>query len=292
MRFSSVSAGLLASLGGVHASPIETVETRSDLQPRIIMTNDWNCKSDNNPVIMLHGLLVSRNFDLNVFETWLRPRGYCTYGLTYGLLPQFPLNGGLAPVAESSLEIVDFINQVMEKTGTKKVDLVGHSEGGLQALYVAKVRKMSDKIDKIVAIAPPTYGSSFNSVVKLAELLNIRPQVESILKTVGCPACTDVIVGGGPVKELNDGPVVQPGNKVTVIATKYDTIVTPPGKSSFINEAGVNNVLMQDVCWFDFAGHTNLAIDTNVFNVALNALRDRNRKWFLCNPFSGLPFKN
>ncbi|KAJ3487490.1 hypothetical protein NLG97_g6399 [Lecanicillium saksenae] len=291
MRVSTILAGVAASVATVQASPVETVESRSDLQPRIIMTNDWNCKSDNNPVIMLHGLLVSRNFDLNLFETWLRPHGYCTYGLTYGVLPQFPLNGGLKRVSESAQEIVDFINEVLQKTGAKKVDLVGHSEGGFQALYVAKVKKMSEKIDKIVAIAPPTHGSSYNSVVQLAELLNIRPQAEEILKAVGCPACTDVIAGGSAVKELTDGPIVQPGNKVTVIATKYDTVVTPAGKSSFINEPGVNNVLTQDVCWLDFAGHTNLAIDTNVFHIARNALRDTNGKWFLCNIFSGLPFK-
>ncbi|KAJ6782743.1 hypothetical protein PWT90_08298 [Aphanocladium album] len=293
MHFSTLLVSLTATLTSVAASPIETVESRSDLQPRVIMTNDWNCKSSNNPVIMLHGLLASRNFDLNIFETWLRPRGYCTYGLTYGLVPQFPLNGGLTSLNESSVEIVDFINQVLQKTGAKKVDLVGHSEGGFQALYVAKVKKMSEKLDKIVTIAPPTYGTTAASLVQIADLLNIRSQVEQILKTVGCTACTEIITGGSAVKQLNDGtPIVQPGNKVTVIASKWDTIVTPAGKASFINEPGVNNVLTQDVCWLDFAGHANLAVDTNVFNIALNALQGKNGRWFFCNPFSGLPFKN
>lgn len=291
MRVATLVAALAGSVTNVHAGPVEPVQERS-LEPRLIMTNDWNCKSDKNPVIVLHGLLVNRNFDLNVFETWLRPKGYCTFGLTYGEYPGFPLIGGLKPVAESSQEIVEFINEVLAKTGAKKVDLVGHSEGGLQALYVAKVKKMSGVIDKIVGIAPPSKGSSASSVVDLAELLKIRPQAEAVLNAIGCPACTDVVVGGGAVKLLNDGPIVQPGNKVTIIATKYDTIVTPPGKASFIQEPGVFNIFTQDKCWFDFAGHTNVAIDTNVFHLVLNALTDNNGKWFLCTPFSGLPFRN
>lgn len=290
MHFSSFLSALATVAVGVQATPAAPVAERAtDLDKRIIMSNEWDCRSDKNPVIMLHGMLVRRNFDLNILETWLRPRGFCTFGLTYGLLPGWPINGGLTPIAESAQEIVDFINEVKQKTGAQKVDLVGHSEGGLQALYVAKVMNMSESIDRIVAIAPPTKGSSFNSLVKLAELLNIRRQVEQILKAVGCPVCSDVIEGGPAVKALNDGPIVQPGNKVTVIATKYDTVVTPAGKASFINEPGVNNILTQDVCWFDFAGHTNLAINTNVFHMTLNALTDQNGKWFFCTPFAGLP---
>lgn len=281
------------SITNVHAIPIEPIEERSAaLEPRLVITNDWNCRSNNNPVVVLHGLLSNRNLGLNLFEAWLRPQGYCTFALTYGNYPAFPLIGGLKPVPESAQQIVDFIKEVLRRTGAKKVDLVGHSEGGFQALYVAKVMKMSQSIDKIVGIAPPTHGTSFNSVVDLAELLNIRGEAEAVLKALGCPACTDLIKGGAPIKALSNGPIVQAGNKVTIIATKYDSIVTPAGTASFIQQPGVFNNYTQDKCLLDFAGHANIAINTNAYHLTLNALRGQNSQWFLCTPFSGLPFKN
>ncbi|EGX88514.1 alpha/beta hydrolase fold-1 [Cordyceps militaris CM01] len=291
MRLLRSLYGLGALLSSVDASPVPEPQPRSSLQAGLIMTNDFTCKSDKNPVIVLHGLFANRNLDLNFFEAWARPQGYCTYGLTYGAHPAFPSVGGVQRVAESSQQIVALINEVLQKSGAKKVDLVGHSEGGLQALYVAKVRKMSAKIDKIVAIAPPSHGTEFSRLINIANLLLIRTEVDKVLTTVGCPACLDV-ADGDAIKALNDGPIVQPGNKVTIIATKYDTIVTPAVTASFINEPGVYNVLTQNVCPLDFAGHINLALDANMFQLTLNALQDKNGKSFICTLFSGFPFKN
>ncbi|OAQ99937.1 hypothetical protein LLEC1_04318 [Akanthomyces lecanii] len=294
MRVAAILAAVVACLGAVHAIPLETenLDARFDLETRgLLVTNDFKCKSDNNPVVMLHGLFVNRNLDLNFLEKWLRPQGYCTFGLTYGEYPGFPI-GGLKAVAESSQEIVDFINEVLEKTGAKKVDLVGHSEGGLQALYVAKVRKMSDKIDKIVGIAPLTHGTDLSKLLKIADALKVRRVIDDILKTVGCDFCTGIAPGGEAVRELNDGPIVQPGNKVTIIASKHDVAVTPAGEASFIHEPGVFNVLLQDVCRRDLAGHIGLAIDRNMFLLTLNALRDENGKKFRCKLLSGPPVMN
>ncbi|OAA69969.1 alpha/beta hydrolase fold-1 [Akanthomyces lecanii RCEF 1005] len=294
MRVAAILAVAAACLSTVHAIPveIESLDIRADLEPRFIATNDFSCKSDKNPVIMLHGLFVNRNLDLNFLEKWLRPQGYCTYGLTYGEYREFPIVGGLKPVAESSQEIVDLINEVLEKTGAKKVDLVGHSEGGLQALYVAKVRKMSDKIDKIVGIAPVTHGTDLSNLLDIANLLGIRPLVDDVLDAVGCAFCTGISPGGDAVRELNDGPIVQPGNKVTIIASKYDTVVTPAGTASFVDEPGVFNVYTQDVCPLDVAGHVSLAIDRNMFLLTRNALQGENGKKFRCRVFSGVPVKN
>ncbi|XWX01727.1 hypothetical protein V2A60_009756 [Cordyceps javanica] len=291
MRLWMILAGLTAFSGGVHAGPVAIPEARADHQSGLVMTNDYSCKSDRNPVIVLHGLFANRNFDLNFFEAWARPKGYCTFGLTYGAHPLFPSVGGVKLVNESSQEIVDLIDEVLQKTGAKKVDLVGHSEGGLQALYVAKVRGMSDKIDKIVGIAPPSHGTGFASLVNIADLLEIRDDVDDLLKTVGCPGCLDV-ADGDAIKALNNGPIVQPGNTVTIIASRYDFIVTPTGTASFINEPGVYNVWTQDVCPLDVAGHISLAIDANMFQLTHNALQGKNGKSFICTPFSGVPVKS
>ncbi|OAA63169.1 DUF1338 domain protein [Cordyceps fumosorosea ARSEF 2679] len=286
MQSTIALAGIAALLRIAHASPV-AVAPEAARASLFNLTNDWDCRSDKNPVIALHGLFAQRNFDLNFLEAWLRPRGYCTYGLTYGAHPLLPTLGGVRLVAESSQEIVDLIDEVLARTGAPKVDLVGHSEGGLQALYVPKVRNMSAKVDKIVAIAPPTHGTDFSKLLSLADALDVRAEVNELLTTVGCPACLDV-ANGDAIKALNDGPIVQPGNTVTVLATKYDAIVTPAGKTSFIDEPGVTNILIQDVCPIDIAGHVSLAIDTNVFELTLNALQGKNGRKFSGNLTSNL----
>ncbi|KAJ5485585.1 hypothetical protein N7539_005573 [Penicillium diatomitis] len=247
--------------------------------------NDFSCTSKSNPVVLLHGLGANYLEDLNVLQYWLQNQGYCTYSLTYGAYEIGPLVGGLKPIAESSQEIADYIKEVIQKTGRSKVDVVGHSEGAFQSLYVPKFTGVSQYIDKIAAIAPPTHGTSFAGLYNLAYLLGnaSRQAVGDVLKTVGCAACDDLGPGGAAVTRLNDGtPIVQPGNKVTIIASKYDELVTPPGVSSFVKEAGVTNRYVQDTCPLDPVGHIGEAYDTNVWNLVKNVLDDTPNRKFLC----------
>ncbi|CAG9990075.1 unnamed protein product [Clonostachys byssicola] len=262
--------------------------TASPLTPRAIdsklisSTNDFSCRSTKypNPVIALHGLFATANSDLNFLEAWLRPQGFCTFSLTYGQYPLIPL-GGLKAVSESSVEIADFIKNVLDKTGAPKVDIVGHSEGGLQSLYLPKFAAIADRVDKIIAIAPPTHGTDSSGLVALADTLGIRPLVNEVLDKIGCDACNDMIPGGPAVMKLNSGAVVQPGNKVTVIASRNDRTVVPPS-SAFVKETGVSNIFVQDYCPLDLVGHVSLAIDLNVWNLVLNSLENRIGRKFPC----------
>lgn len=266
---------LVAALYALAASASPIITPRHE--------NDFSCRSTKhpNPVIALHGLFFNRDLDLNFLEGWLRPQGYCTFSLTYGLYPGIPL-GGIKPVNESALEIVDFIHEVLNKTGASKVDLVGHSEGGLQSLYIPKfVPGAAHLIDRVIAIAPPTKGTTLSGLLLLAKDLGLLPTVNEVLDTVGCQACNDVFVGSELVTKLNDGPIAQPGNTVTVIASRFDYVVTPP-ESAFINEKGVTNIFVQDYCPLDLVGHGSLAIDSNMWNLVLNALEDKVGRKFPC----------
>ncbi|KAB8076964.1 Alpha/Beta hydrolase protein [Aspergillus leporis] len=256
--------------------------------------NDFHCQltsSHPNPVILLHGLFATFYEDLNFLQYWLQSQGYCTYAQTYGAYDGFPFFGGLRPIAESSAEIAAYIRTVAAETGAKKVDLVGHSEGGLQSLYVPKFHGVSGLIDKVVAIAPPTHGANVGGLYKLAYMFGkvSRKAVGDVLSSMGCPACHDVGPDGPAVVRLNDGePIVQPGNKLTVIASKYDELVTPH-ETSWVKEVGVNNIYVQDFCPLDPVGHIGEAFDLNVWNIVKNALDDTPNRKFSC--VIGLPGK-
>lgn len=249
--------------------------------------NDYSCRSSNNsnPIVFLHGLGATFYEDINFMQGWLQKQGYCTYAATYGDYTGFPFVGGLKAIEESASEVAAYIKEVKEETGAEKVDLVGHSEGAFQSLYVPKFEEgISEIVERIVAIAPPTRGTTFIGLFNLAYILGdaSRELIGKVLKLVGCPACDDLGPDGDAVDRLNDGePIVQKGNKLTVIASKYDEMVTPTS-TSFVHEKGVNNVWVQDACPADPVGHIGEAYDLNVWNLVKNALDDEPDREFFC----------
>ena len=252
-----------------------------------ILHNDYACRSSAhpNPVVLLHGLGATYYEDLNVLEAYLQGLDYCTFSLTYGDYPLFPYVGGLEPISDSAQEVATFIRNVQSETGAKKVDLVGHSEGAFQALYVPKFEGVASIVDKLVAIAPPTHGTTFGGLYEIAELLGNTTEglVTEVLDTVGCAACADLVTGGAAVVRLNDGqPIVQPGNSLTVIASRFDELVTPTD-TAFVYEGGVSNIYIQDYCPSDPVGHIGEAYDLNVWNLVINALDSTPDRAFACS---------
>jgi len=104
-----------------------------------------------------------------------------------------------------------------------------------------------------------------------------------VLDTVGCAACSDLGTAGAAVTRLNDGqPIVQQGNTVTIIISTDDELVTPT-TTAFVNEEGVRNMYIQDVCPNDPVGHIGEAYDTNVWNLVVNALEETPDRSFVCS---------
>ncbi|KAM3433788.1 hypothetical protein MY4824_005782 [Beauveria thailandica] len=265
------------------------------LQTTIGKHNDFSCQPSADhpsPVVLLHGLGATYYDDLHVLEAFLQSRGFCTFSLTYGALEGRPLLGGFAPIDKSSRQIAEFIYEVHAKTagrgGTRKIDLVGHSEGGFQSLYVPKFREgVAALVDHIVAIAPPTHGTPIANLLTLSPLLG---RDAGLLELIGCAACHEISVGGASVVKLNDGKaIVQPGNKVTVIISGLDVLVIPP-TTAFIYEDGVDNICVQDYCPLDLVGHISETYDVNIWNLVLNSLENQVGRKFPCL-VGGLPIK-
>ncbi len=253
--------------------------------------NDFSCvpsAAHPNPVVFLHGLGATYYEDTNVLQSHVAGLGYCTFSDTYGDYPGFPYVGGLRPVADSAVEIKDFIVQVLTRTGAAKVDIVGHSEGGFQSLYVTKTQGISSRIGRVIAIAPPAHGTDFAGLYRLAYLFGQaeRDAVGKVLTAFGCPACSDLGTGGSAVATLNAGPIAQPGVTYTVVSSRYDELVTPT-ETAFVREPGVTNLYVQDRCPLDPVGHLNEAYDTNVWHVVDNALDPAHAKTYACS--FGLP---
>lgn len=63
-----------------------------------------------------------------------------------------------------------------------------------------------------------------------------------------------------------------PGVRYTVIATRYDEVVTPY-RSQFLDGPNVRNILIQDLCALDLSEHASIGLfDRIAFHEVANAL--------------------
>ncbi|MFI5623202.1 esterase/lipase family protein [Nocardioides sp. NPDC051685] len=247
--------------------------------------NDAACRpsADHpNAVVFLHGLGANKGEDLNFLQDDVAKQGYCTYSLTYGAGAYGPFVGGVGDIARSATQIKAFIQDVLTQTGAAKVDLVGHSEGGFQTLYVTKTQGIADRIDNVVAIAPPTHGTSFAGLYELGMTLGADDLAGQVLTAFGCVACTQLVTDGSAVRTLANGPIAQRGVTYTIIQSRYDELVTPT-ETAFVREPGVTNTYVQDVCPYDPVGHIGEAYDTNVWHLVKNALDPAGAAPFACS---------
>lgn len=236
--------------------------------------NNWSCRpsaAHPQPVVLLHGLGGNGPGNFSALGPYLASAGFCAYAPTYGeAVPGLPA-GGITPVPQSATEVSAFIGQVLAATGAAKVDLVGHSEGGFQALYGPKfVPGEAASVARVVALAPPTHGTSFASLVTIGDDLGASPLTDAVI-AAGCPACSELTTGSSLVDSLNNGPVAQPGVTYTIIASTHDELVTPYG-TEFVDEPGVSNETVQGSCPLDPVGHIGLAYDPDVAQLVRNAL--------------------
>lgn len=248
--------------------------------------NNWSCRpspAHPNPIVLLHGLGATYYEDTGMFiAPYLVAEHYCVFGLTYGATSVLgPLVGGVGDVTTSAQQIAQFVDRVLAATHAAKVDLVGHSEGAFQSLYVPKVTGHVSAIARVVALAPPTHGTTFAGLYSLAQNLNISALADEVLSGVGCTACTQLVTGGTGVTALDDGPIAQHGINYTVITSKSDELVTPT-TTAFIYEPGVTNEYVQSFCPFDPVGHIGEAYDLDVAELISNALDPAHATPVLC----------
>lgn len=120
----------------------------------------------------------------------------------------------------------------------------------------------------LVGIAPSNHGTTLNG---LTNLLAYFPGAADLLSTA-TPALADQVVGSAFLTKLNAGGDTVPGVHYTVLATKYDEVVTPY-RSQFLSGSDVHNVLIQDLCPLDLSEHAAVGLlDRIVFHEVTNAL--------------------
>lgn len=227
--------------------------------------NDWSCAPSPEhpePVVLVHGTFENMLKNWSTLAPYLQQEGYCVYALNYG-------NDATGPVADSARELAPFVDAVLGATGARKVDIVGHSQGGMMPRYYMHLLGGAKKVDDLVGIAPSSHGTQGLIVALDGEIVTTASTVDN----PACPACQDQLAGSEFMQTLNaDGDTVR-GPHYTVISTRYDEVVTPY-ESQFLDgpDDQVTNILIQDKCPLDPIEHDQTPNDPVVHQLVLNAL--------------------
>src|SRR6201986_3605275 len=105
--------------------------------------NNWSSKPSAAhpvPVILVHGTFADMSDSWQALSPLLYDNGYCVFALNYGSYNESGSLGVYATgdIAESAQELSTFVDKVLAATGANKVDLVGHSQGGMMPRYYIK----------------------------------------------------------------------------------------------------------------------------------------------------------
>ncbi|HEY3021273.1 MAG TPA: alpha/beta fold hydrolase [Solirubrobacteraceae bacterium] len=212
------------------------------------------------PVVLVHGTAE------NMFDNWqamspaLKAAGYCVYAFNYGSYQGSGDVGiyGINFIEQSAKELASEVGSVLRETKARKVDLVGHSQGGMMPRYYIKNLGGGPKVDDLVGISPSNHGTTHPLANPLGPI---------------CPACAQQAAGSPFITALNSGDETPGRVDYTNLATRYDEVVTPY-TSAFLASDGnaVTNITLQDKCPNDTSDHLATPYDPPAIAITLNAL--------------------
>ena len=137
------------------------------------------------PVVLAHGFFGFEDFAGVDFVTYF-----------YGVRDDLAANGealvftpAVDPFNSSEARgemLLAHVERIVEETGYAKVNLIGHSQGGLDARYVAAMRP--DLVASVTTIATPHRGTPIADVVLgLVEDDRLRSLADQLVRLIGAP---------------------------------------------------------------------------------------------------------
>jgi triacylglycerol esterase/lipase EstA (alpha/beta hydrolase family) len=218
-----------------------------------------------NPVIVVAGM-AGPGFAYDTLAARLGWDGYRVY------IYQLP-GLGLGDIHQSAASFATYVDAVRSQTGSAKVDLVAHSEGGLVSRDYVKSFGGATKVDKVITLGSPAYGTSIANIASVFLLGNC----------IGIIACNQMAQGSTYLNTLNAGDDSIGTVRYWSIATKWDELVQP-WRNAYLNAAdgNITNVALQDQCWARIVGHAGLIFDGAVYSGVRQALQGSTSIWFNC----------
>jgi triacylglycerol esterase/lipase EstA (alpha/beta hydrolase family) len=261
-------------LGYAHASPTASPPG----------ANNWSCKpsaAHPYPVVLVHGTFGDMSDSWQALSPLLYNNGYCVFALNYGSYNGSGSVGVYATgeISQSAQQLATFVNKVLAATGASKVDIVGHSQGGMMPRYYIKFLGGASTVHTLVGLAPSNNGTTLDGLFTLASYF---PGSNATLSD--CPACAEQEAGSSFITNLNAGGETNPAVNYTVIESKNDEVVTPYTSAFLPSASNVTNILLQNQCSLDQGEHLSMPYDHIADADVLTALDPADQQHPACTP--------
>jgi pimeloyl-ACP methyl ester carboxylesterase len=183
----------------------------------------------NPPVLLLHGYLGTRG-SMYILERRLSDDGVSVFSFNLGML-------NIRDIRNSAFLIHRKIETILAQTPVKKIDIVGHSMGGLIGLYYIKKLGGHEKVRKLVMLGTPLRGT-WAAAIGIAMVGLVSASAWQLLPNSEF------------LRELARGPL-PPSVQYYTIAAQYDWVCpvesTPlEGADSFTVPLGHSSLVMGD----------------------------------------------
>jgi triacylglycerol esterase/lipase EstA (alpha/beta hydrolase family) len=236
-------------------------------------SNDFSCRptaAHPRPVVLSNGTGANAYDDWAGLSGVLKRDGYCVFAPNLGG-PEGGLFQALGDIPTTAGQFGQYIDKVLAATGASKVDIVGHSQGGMMPRYYLKNLGGASKVGTLVGLAPSNHGTDLDGLVTAVRKLPGGGDFADGVIGVVCPACVQQEVGSSFITSLNSGGDTVPGVNYTVVATGTDEVVTPY-TSAYLSGSKVTNLRLQDYCLLDGTEHINITYDHIAIQLVRNAL--------------------
>jgi triacylglycerol esterase/lipase EstA (alpha/beta hydrolase family) len=272
----AASAGA-ATLPVHYGTAAETESIAAELyHPTTVAGANNGCKPSSAhpyPVVLVIATLSDEGSNWVTGAPLLSNAGYCVYSFNYGetALSDFGRIDALGYIEKSAEELSSFVNQVLSKTKASKVDLVGHSQGGMMPNYYLKFLGGAAKVNELIGLAPSNHGTTEDGLVTLLNAFPFAPGLAKLIEFIGAPSLIQQEAGGAFQTKLFSGGDTVAGVRYVVIETSHDEVVTPY-TNAFLSGSDVTNILLQNQCPTDPVEHIGMASDSPVWQNVLNQL--------------------
>ena len=204
-----------------------------------------------NPVVFIHGT-SDNSTRWQKAANALSKQGFCTWAFNYGKptdgKPNLLGRYDMVDIDDSGKEIASTIDYILSVTGAEKVDLVGHSQGGLHLKKYIAENGGGEKVGRAVGVAPTYHGTTLAGMDKM-----LRPIVErnpKLAESAAGKAGVQQLVGSELIDRLNQLPDTDKRVQYTNLYSSADTTATPNKTSMLesIDGADVANVEVGAAC--------------------------------------------
>ena len=225
--------------------------------PERLLADALRCPSSfshraHQPVLLVHGTFATPD------ENWSWNYGHALPAAGYDVCTVRLPDRATGDIQVASEYVVYAVRKIAERSGSK-VDVLGHSQGGLEPRWALRWwPSLRTQVDDLVTLGAPHHGT----VVADA----------SVLSPVGAPpAAWQMRTASRFIAALNTvdetpGPV-----SYTSIYTVSDELVQPVVPVATAALAGGRNLLVQDLCPARVVEHVGLAYDAAAHDMVIDA---------------------